>query len=382
MEMLKKLLNKIYYYLPIGFILKPIILFESNPDFCDNSRGVYDRLVELGYNKKYKLVWFVLDKTKFADIKDSNVEFVDISDKKKIRYYGFFAKYIIDCNRFIFKRNKYQFRIHLTHGTPLKYTPQYSLNSGKLDYLIQISDYFTKYDKELYNITDNQILSLGFPRNDILLKESYYVFFPDIKRKKTICWFPTYRNHKSHSSGKNILPYGIPAVNNEKELKELNEFLKKNETLLVIKLHPVEDTSILKELDFDYIKLIHDDIFDANHTILYHYMSNVDALITDYSSLYYDFLLTKKPIGMAISDIKEYSKHNQLIFDIDSFETNLPADYIYNFDDLLKFIENVSKGNDVSYQKRMEKMKLYHKYFDDKSADRVIALMEKKGLRK
>ena len=38
--------------------------------------------------------------------------------------------------------------------------------------------------------------------------------------------------------------------------------------------------------------------------------------------------------------------------------------------------------NDISYERRMEKMKIYHKYFDDKSADRIIAIMEKKGLKK
>ena len=376
---LKELFNKIYYYLPIGFILKPIVLFESNPDYCDNARGVYERLIELGYNNKLKLVWFVQDKSKFSDIHIKNVEFVDMSDKKKVRYYQLLAKYILDCNRFIFKRNKHQLRIHLTHGTPIKYTPEYSLKCGKLDYLVQISDYFTKYNIDLFNVKKEQIVSIGFPRNDILFKDNKQVFFPNIKRKKTICWFPTYRNHKNHSSGIYKLPYGIPAINNTKELKELNDYLKKEDVLLVIKLHPAEDTTILKELDFDRIKLINDDIFNVDHSILYHYLSNVDALITDYSSLYYDFLLTKKPIGMAISDIKEYTKVNQVIFDADNFPLDLPGEYIYTFDDLLKFINNVSNNNDISYKKRMKKMSLYHKYIDGNSADRVIEIMGKKG---
>ncbi len=380
--MLKKLLNKIYYFLPIGFLLKKIVIFESNPDYCDNARSVFERLVELGFNKKNKLVWFVKNKEKFNDINIENVLFVDYADKKMIRYYQLFAKYIVDCNRFIYKRNKYQVRIHLSHGTPIKYTPEYNQQCGKVDYVIQISDFFTNYNKDLFHVSSNQLKSLGFPRNDILLKNNSHIFFPDIKRKKTICWFPTYRNHLAHSSGKNALPYGIPAVNNEEELKKLNKYLKEKEVLLVIKLHPAEDTTILKKLDFEYIKLIDDSIFDQDHSILYHYLANVDALITDYSSLYYDFLLTKKPIGMAVSDIKEYVKTTNLIFDIDEFEDKLPAEYIYDFNDLLKFIDNISKGKDLSYEKRMAKGKIYQKYFDDKSADRVISLMEEKGLKK
>ena len=380
--MLKKILNEIYYYLPLGFLLKPIILFESNPDFCDNSRGVYDRLIELGYNEKYKLVWFVLDKSKYNDINVKNVEFVDANDKNKMRYYQFFAKYIVDCNRYIYKRNKYQVRIHLTHGATIKYNKNYCSTCGKLDYVIQIGNYFTDYNKKFFSVSTNQVISTGFPRDDILLEKNSQVFFPDIKRKKTICWFPTYRNHKSHSTGKTMLPYGIPSVNNEDELKKLDACLKKEDILLVIKLHPAEDTSILRKLDLDHIKLVEDSIFDSDHSTVYHYLSNVDAVITDYSSLYYDFMLTKKPIGMAVSDIKDYIANNTLIFNVDNYESSLPGEYIYNFKDLLTFIHNVAIDNDISYNRRMEKMKIYHKYFDDKSADRVVALMEKKGLKK
>lgn len=380
--MIKRILGKIYYYVPIGFLFKPIILFESNPDFGDNPRGVYNRLIELGFNKKNKMVWFVQDKNSFSDVNDENVIFVEYKDTRKIRYYEFLAKYILDCNRFITKRNKYQFRIHLTHGTTLKYNRQYCAGCGEMDYVIQVSEYFTGWNKELFNISQDKIVTTGFPRNDILLQKQKQVFFPEIKRKKTICWFPTYRNHKGHSTGKNMFPYGIPSVNNEKELRELNSFLKKEDVLLVIKLHPAEDTSILKGLDFDHIKLVEDSIFKDGHTTIYHYLSNVDAMITDYSSLYYDFLLTKRPIGMAVCDIKKYIKTNSIIFDIDNFEANLPGEYIYKFSDLLTFIHNVAIDNDISYNRRMEKMKIYHKYFDDKSADRVIAIMEKKGLKK
>ena len=378
--MLKKILNKIYYYLPIGFLLKPVILLESNPDFCDNSRGVYDRLIELGYNEKNKIVWFVQDKDVFKDINIKNVEFVSYSNTKRIRYYNYLAKYIVDCNRYIYKRNRSQLRIHLTHGTPIKFAGGYCAQCGKTDYVVQISDYFTEYTKDLFKVTDKQVISTGFPRNDILLKKNNCVYFPEIKRKKTICWFPTYRNHKGHSTGKNMFPYGIPSVNNEKELRELNDTLKKEDILLVIKLHPAEDTSILRTLDLDHIKLIEDSMFDVDHSTLYHYLSNVDALITDYSSVYYDFMLTKRPIGLAVADIHEYAKTTRIIFD--KFEDGVAGEYIYTFKDLLTFIHNVATDNDISYERRMEKMKIYHKYFDDASADRIIAIMEKKGLKK
>ena len=230
---------------------------------------------------------------------------------------------------------------------------------------------------DLFNIPREKVLTIGFPRNDILLRNNSQIFYPEIKREKTICWFPTYRNHINHSSGKNTLPYGIPSINSEQDLQELNELLKKNKVLLVIKLHPAEDTTILKKLNLDYIKLIEDSVFDIDHSSLYHYLSNVDALITDYSSVYYDFLLTKKPIGLAISDIEEYKKTTKLIFD--DFENNVMGEYIYTFKDLETFINNVTNNNDVSYEKRMEAIKRFHRYDDNNSSDRLIEIIKKKG---
>ena len=65
MYKLKKVLSRLYYNLPIKFLLRNIVLLESNPDFSDNTRGVYEKLIELGYNKKNKIVWFVSDKKRF-----------------------------------------------------------------------------------------------------------------------------------------------------------------------------------------------------------------------------------------------------------------------------------------------------------------------------
>lgn len=378
MSKLKKMTLQIYYYLPIKFLLKRMIIFESSPDFSDNTRAVYNRLIELGYNKNNKLVWFVSDKDEFSDIQDENVEFVNYSDTKKVRKYQFLAKYIVDCNNFIHKRNKYQFRVHLTHGAPIKFVRNYCDACGEVDYVIQISDYFEKITCELFHVSKDKVVTTGYPRNDILLRNHNCILYPEIKRKKTICWLPTYRNHKNHSLGKKRFPYGIPSIRDENELRKLDTLLTSESCLLVIKLHPAEDISILEKLNLNYIKFFDSDILMKNHLTIYHYLSCIDALITDYSSIYYDFLLTKKPIGLAIEDLNEYLKNNEIFYD--KYEDGVVGDYIYNFNDLLEFIKNVSNNQDHSYKKRMDKRKLYYQYFDSNASDRVIALLKKKGL--
>ena len=139
---MREMIKKIIYNLNYRIFMKNAILFESNPDFCDNTRAIFDCMIRRGLNKKYRLIWFVNDKKKFSDIKIKNVYFIEYKQKIKIMYYQFFAKYIFDCNRYIRKRNKNQFRIYLTHGTPLKLPKDYSSISGEMDYVVQISDYF------------------------------------------------------------------------------------------------------------------------------------------------------------------------------------------------------------------------------------------------
>ena len=379
MAKIMNIISKIYYYLPIKFLLKDMILLESNPDFSDNTRAVFDKLVDLGYNENNKLVWLVSNKEKFNDIKIKNVEFVDVRDIKRVRKYRFLAKYIVDCNNYIYKRNKYQVRIHLTHGAPIKYLKDYCDQCREVDYVIQLADYFKDITCQLFHVLDDKAITTGYPRNDILL-DSKNVFFPEIKRNKTICWLPTYRNHKNHSSGKNIFPYGIPSIESENDLKKLNQVLIKESILLVIKLHPAEDVSIVKKLNLDHIKFIDNTYLEANHLTIYHYLSCVDALITDYSSIYYDFLLTKKMIGLTISDLDNYFQNNKKFFD--KYQDGIVGDYIYTFDELLEFIYNVAKGHDSSYQKRMEKLTLYHQFIDNNSSKRVIDLLCRRGLKK
>ena len=379
MSKVKKLLLQIYYYLPIKFLLKNIILFESNPDFSDNPRAVYDKLLELGYNKKNKLVWLVSDSKMFSNIKDKNVIFIDNKNIKKVRKYTLFAKYIVDCNNFIHKRNKYQFRIHLTHGSPIKYVKEYSDDCGEVDYVITTSDFFRNINCELFHVSDDKVITTGFPRNDILLTKNNYYFYPEIKRSKTICWLPTYRNHQNHSSGKKYFPYGIPSINNEDELKKMDKLLKKESCLLIVKLHPVEDLGLLTKMNLDNIKFLDKDFLSNQQLTIYHYLVNVDALITDYSSIYYDFLLTKKPIGLAIEDLDEYMKNNQIFYE--KYQEGVVGEYIYDFNDLLKFIENVSHNKDDSYDARMIKRKEYFKYLDNKASERIVSILQKKGLK-
>ena len=374
--MLKKILLKIFYYLPIKFLLKNYIIFESNPDFADNTYYVYQELLRQGYNKKYKFIWLVTDKDKFGDIHIDNVVFVNINSMQAKRY-RMWAKFIIDSNRYINKYNKYQYRFHLGHGMPIKVVMDYTRSCGKVDNYLVTSDYFIPFFSDSTKIAQDKFLPLGFPRTDqfFMPNEQFKELAP---YDKVILWMPTYRKHVVGLGYKSSLVYGVPSINNKKELLALNVLLKKYNSLLLIKLHPAEDTNELDKMNLTNILFTKNELLEKNKKNIYELASVTDALITDYSSVYFDYLLHDKPIGMAIEDICEFGKNFSLFFD--NFEEQLPGEYIYNYHDLEKFITNVCNGKDIKRKIRNEKRSIYVKYNDGNSSKRIVDILKRHSL--
>ena len=71
---------------------------------------------------------------------------------------------------------------------------------------------------------------------------------------------------------------------------------------------------------------------------------DADILITDYSSIYFDFLLTQKPIGFVIDDMGEYGNHRGFV--VDNPLDYMPGEKIQNVEDLKSFIDGIMTGHD------------------------------------
>lgn len=386
-----KLLVKTNFINPIkevikkNYPLKNIIILESNPDYSDSTKIIFDKLIENSVNNKYKIVWFVKDEKQFENIKIKNVEFIKYFDdnsinfrKSKIaKYYHRNAKIIIDNNKYINKVIPGQIRIHINHGSPLKNAIGYNLNIGEVDYIIVQSKFFTEVESKIRDTDINKIIPLGFPRNDILYKNDKILFkkIDDIKDNKIILWLPTYKVHKKSANKSKHSVYGLNCINNEEELIKLNEKLKKDKVTIVIKFHPAESISIFEKIALSNILVIKDEELKESGIVLYQLFNKVDALITDYSSVYFDFCLTKKNIGLAISDIDDYVKE-QGNFQF-KYEDVMIGNYMHNNKDLLKFVDDVAKGKDQTYKERMKLIKKYDDYRDGKSAERIYEFLKK-----
>lgn len=374
-QKIKELIKKIFLILPV----RNIIIMESKPDFTDNTKLVFDQLIENKENDKYKIVWFVNNSKKFKDVKIKNVKFVDISKTYNLfkkMYYNFSAKIIIDCNIYVKKVRKKQFRLHLTHGTPLKNVEDYSGDVGNVDYILELSEFFKEKNAALYGKDMSYFLELGFPRNDELFSNvTIKDIFPEYEGKKIIVWLPTYRKHKDNEKYKDCtLRYGLPVMNSLEDFSNLDTVLKDNNVIILLKLHPAQDRNEIERFECKNIRVITDDQLTANNFSLYKLLAASDALITDYSAVYYDYLLTKKPIALAINDIEEF---NQKVGFVYNYYDVIKGEYIYNSDELCSFIKDIKKGRDNKYDERMQCLKLYHTHNDKNSSKRVYEFIKK-----
>ena len=379
---MKELILKILYNLNYKVLMKNVILFESNPDYSDNCYYVFKECIRQNINNNYKLIWFCSHFDKKIDYPQyQNVKFVNRENKLIKVYYQLFAKYIIDCNYYIKKINKNQFRMHLTHGCPFKDLPNYWNSMGCVDVLNVESQEWESIYNNLFNQNQKNMITditlFGLPRNDSFSNvDDHKKLFMEFNRKKTILWLPTYRQHKNPPKNtedtfymKDIyFPFGIPCIESTDELNILNKELMEKDTLLIIKPHPAQDLSMFNSMNFSNIRIIYDSDFEP-FTNLYNYLPNVDALITDYSSVYFDFLYSDKPIGLAIPDLKSYEAHVKFI---DNYNDFFIGERILCLNDLIKFINNVYNDKDIMKEKRKKIKDKYCHEKDGRASERVV----------
>ena len=372
-----------------GKLIKPSILFESIPPFSDNTRAVFDEMVSRGLNKKYRFIWYV-DYNKAAFLKNGIPKYWDPYSrntiKKKILNYSLFyrTKCIICCNHFITTegRNQYtcgkgQKAFYLSHGSPIKSVKNYYTCPGPIDYCLSPSKEFDDIMAYEFSFSKDRIFTAGFPRNDVFAGPKI-----DLKAKlktdcsKVIIWYPTYRQRKDKED--QPIKDTFPIIKNNDELtRELNETARKHNVLIVMKPHFVQDTSRLKDLHLSNILLINDEFFLENGFSSYEMLAASDGLITDYSSVYFDYTLCDKPIGVIWEDIDEYRANPGFAIDLDKYLKG--AVKIYNMGDFKAFIADVAEGNDRLREERREIRDLTNYSVDGQNAKRVVDFIVEKA---
>ncbi len=350
-----------------------IIIIESQYPSGSNT---YKLNMELQKKNKYEVD--VIYTNKNTTSKSSLLKYVNFIKRIiKVSQY----KIVIIATGFS-KYNKNQTMINLWHGIPMKsmaymegegkdhspgeFNEDYLITSSKLESNLMAACRHTEYKKHRI---------LGSPRNDYLLsplKDLGSLNFIK-KYKSVIIYVPTFREgYLDRIEGKNF-----GNLFNFKYLDEnrLINYLKSNNVLLVLKYHPFEEKQKKHKHSLcDNIFYLTNDILKTNNLDLYEFLPHTNLLITDYSSIYLDYLLLDKPIIFTPVDLEDYRENRGLLLEPYEYWTPGPRCIEQEIlqDEILK-----SLNNPDYYKKEREEMrKIFHKFKDGKSTERVIELIE------
>ena len=227
-----------------------------------------------------------------------------------------------------------------------------------------------------------RLVHLGFPTNDPLFdKVDLYAlgFWERLTGKKKhytkiIGWMPTFRQHRLDDEphpAETVFPFGVPLLRTEDDLQHLNDLLHRENILLAIQMHHSQANNFIRKT-FSHIVLIDQALkteLDISNTCM---MQGFDALVTDYSAAYYEFVLLDRPIAITLDDYESFSRNPG--FALDFFDW-IKGEYLRTPADLEQFVENVAQGRDVAREERRISMRRMHNYLDNQSTKRVTDLL-------
>nr|WP_280518584.1 CDP-glycerol glycerophosphotransferase family protein [Lederbergia wuyishanensis] len=364
-------------------VRKCTILYESREgkSITDNPYAMFKYMLNNPKFKQYTHIWSVQEleplKTVISKYKDyPNVKFVQRNSKAYIKYLAT-CQYLINNSTFpsYFIPKTEQTYINTWHGTPLKkmgydipgnpiQTHNVVRNFLSSDFILSPNMHTTDIFRKSYKLDGvyhGTIIEEGYPRIDLTFNTNRETVIGYLKgigveinnRKKNILYAPTWKGTSTTKIDDDINQ--INAV-----IQDLDE--KVGDTYnIFIKVHPflykvaVNHPELIGRLIPDYV--------DTNELL-----ATIDLLITDYSSIFFDFLLTNKPILFYAWDMDEYRVNRGLYLELEE----LPGPILFNIEELssaINNLENVQKQYRESYNKMKER---FTNYDDGKVTDRIV----------
>ncbi|MGI1805934.1 CDP-glycerol glycerophosphotransferase family protein [Exiguobacterium sp. TDN 0502] len=210
---------------------------------------------------------------------------------------------------------------------------------------------------EAFGMTEERIHPLGVPRTDQLLnparqarvREKFYERHPEWRTKRVILLAPTFRGN-----GQTTAHYD-QELDFEKFRQELGP-----DTILLLRMHPfVLNPPVVPEAYADQIINMTDypDINDL--------MQLADILITDYSSVIFEFALLQKPMIFLVNDLQSYKAERDFYFPYEAF---VPGPIVSTFEDVIDWI----KAGQFDTQKIETFANRFFTYQDGEATKRIV----------
>jgi CDP-glycerol glycerophosphotransferase len=379
-ELEQKIIQKLRTVMIYGFRTLPIkkkkIIFDNwgGQGYGDNPKYIAEELLKS--NRDLDLVWLVTDKNEKFPKGIRVVKYGSI----RAMYEFATAKIWIDNVRYTWrpKKRKGQFYIHTNHGPFAikqieaevsdrlsKSYVEAAKQDGRIcnvilaNSLIQEEQY-----KKYYWLNPNvTILKIGFPRNDrlinfkddIFIKQKVKDFFSIEEDAYIVLYAPTFRE--------NGISKGY--IKDFSKIQKAFEAQFRRKCVTVCRLHP-NAMEYAKTLEYSNTVMngtFYPDVIELAIAS--------DCVISDYSSVIFDFIMLKKPVFICDIDFESYQEErglNKEYFD-------LPADITYSMDELVASIEGF---DEKSFYGRIEEyLKKYPIYDDGHSAEKISKYIQR-----
>ena len=364
------------------------VLFETfmGRQYSDNPRAIYERMKEDPRFDGFKYIWVLRDPSKIHDY--PQLEGVDTVTRTDRNYYTKVAsaRYVITNSNLdygIEKRNG-QIFLQTWHGTPLKrlrcdieaeegnainslaeIKSKNDIDAPRYDYFISPSPFATEKFITAFDLRrlgrEGIMIETGYPRNDILrnFDEKYARMIRDDlgipDNKKVILYAPTFRDNSYDGQD-----YGYDLnLDMDRLRRELGD-----DYVILFRVHyfVANQFDFTRYEGFVYNVTEYDDI-SALYVIS-------DMLITDYSSVFFDFANLGRPMIFYMYDREAYAD------DIRGFYLSLdelPGPIVTTEEELLDSIKNYRKDDyDEKYREFNQK---YNPLDDGHASERVIDML-------
>lgn len=346
--------QRFYTYLYNHFFIKAnvdnqLVVFESflGKSYSDSPKYIYQHMVEQGYD--YKYIWIFNEPGKELPGNAKQVKRFSL----KHYYYLAKAKYWVSNARapLRFRKRPENTYLQTWHGTPLKklgidiedvkmpgtttgrYKVNFTRETARWDYLVSPNQYSSDIFKQAFKF-ENTFLESGYPRNDVLYKNNHPDYIESLKTKldlpidkKVILYAPTWRDDEFLKKGEYKFDIKLNLARMQEELSD--------DYIIVLRMHYL----IANELDISSYKGFVYDLSTYNDISELYLVS--DILITDYSSVFFDYANLKRPILFYTYDLEKY-RDTLRGFYID-IENEVPGPLLYRTHEVITSIKEIDR---------------------------------------
>ncbi|MCC8072730.1 MAG: CDP-glycerol glycerophosphotransferase family protein [Clostridiales bacterium] len=363
-----------------------VILFSAfdGRSYGDSPRAIYEYMLNDERFEDYTFVWAFRKPKEFTFVIDNPNTYIVPVKSNEYRYACALAKYWIYNYRIadhIYPKED-QVYIQLWHGTPLKrlgydikisdnamnskseIRDKYKVDAQKFKYILAPSrfageKFISAWNLEAVGRTD-AVLELGYPRNDFLINYTQ----ADVKAikeklnlpdgKKYILYAPTWRDNQ-HKAGVGYV------YETEVDFDKLRDALS-DEYIILFRAHYL----VANSFDFEKYKGFVYDVSSVNDVNHLYVIS--DLLVTDYSSVFFDYANLKRPEIFYMYDLDTYGNEIRGFYiDLDE----LPGPIVKTADELINAVKNADNDKN-NYSQKYERFNKKFNYLDDGNASKRV----------